>query len=62
MKTKHVPEKIREEIHVMDWPVKKIVKESIHKCDDWKNAKKYVKDSLELLIYQANEAMRKICN
>lgn len=62
MKYKHVPEKIRDEIHHTDDTIKKVIKEAVHKSEDWKDAKKYVQANLELLIYRAEEAIKKICD
>ena len=53
MKIKHTPAEVIAELEFMDDPVRSIVKNSIKKSDDWRDARKSVKRSLELVIYQA---------
>lgn len=62
MKIKHIPEDLREELHHTNHPVKGTIKESIHKSETWGEAKAYIQTNLEMLIYQAEHAIKKFCS
>jgi hypothetical protein len=62
MKIKHIPKDMKDELDNMDGYLKRIIKDAIHKADNWKDAKKYIKRDLDTLSYQIQQSIKAFCD